>query len=172
MSDYIRKLIESRNNDSIKKRIPLKLSVIAETLGSQITHQFMSDDIFSTMLMAQSEEIETLSEDTATRRIGYIFDSLSSGTNIEITYMVDQAETEGTMLKCRYQGYLVFHEEHGELQAYVPHESWEQIVDRLYAKALDKKLQMQEVLKEEMKKKMEKEGHGLLEKLRNLWGLQ
>lgn len=97
--------------------------------------------------------------------IGWIFDSLNNGTNLEIKYML-----ENSLLTVQFNGIYVFKECEGDLLTYVPESEWELKINSLFKKAKeinDKKRNLDKEKKIE-NAKIEKENW--LEKLRKNWG--
>jgi len=160
--NHIQRLIEVRNIESLKKKIPIKLTAIAKVLGQPIIEQL------DNALEWSEEEILTFDETADTIHKGYTFSHLSAGVNLEITSLT-YGEEDST-IKCYYEGKLVFHEEERELKAYVPNNDWEVKINELYEKAL-----IAEKIEREQNKKIEREmikkkGLRLVQKLKSLWG--
>lgn len=99
-------------------------------------------------------------------KIGYYFQSLSSGINLEIKYLDDSKE-----LITNYKGYLVYKELGGELQAYVPNEEWEKHIDNFYRLAKKKEDAARKKEKVDKVLKAEKNKAKWLETMRKFWGV-
>ena len=99
-------------------------------------------------------------------KIGYYFQSLSSGINLEIKYLDDRKE-----LITNYQGYLVYKELGGELQAYVPSEEWEKHINNFYRMAKKKEDAARKKEKVEKVVKAEKNKAKWLETMKKFWGI-
>lgn len=99
-------------------------------------------------------------------KIGYYFQSLSSGINLEIKYLDNNKE-----LITHYQGYLVYKEMGGELQAYVPNEEWEKHVDSFYRLAKKKEDEARKKEKVDKVLKAEKNKAKWLETMKTFWGV-
>jgi hypothetical protein len=160
--NYIQRLVEARAIESIKKKIPLKLATIAKTLGDPIVEQ--SGDIIG------DDDIPILDEESIVmQHLGYAYDHLSAGVNLQVQHWIYGGEDGGT-LKCYYEGKVVFHEENKELQAFVPSKQWEAVVDKLYAKSSKVQTEREEASQPEKEKILEKKGRDLLARLKSLWG--
>ena len=60
------------------------------------------------------------------QKAGWHFDGLQRGMHLEITYKESDKN-----LVVYYKGYLVFKEHAGDLRTYVPHDDWENMIERL-----------------------------------------
>lgn len=150
-----------------------KIGVILKGMGEPIiAHEGASDEGFSfastpmydPYALEDEDEIPEYDEDKP-RQIGWIFDGLRRGVNMEIKYMVDTKE-----LTLTYEGYLCYAEEAGDLVCYYPHKVWEEKLNQLFVMARplanDKHKKMaQEEIKEDKHNKL-----SFLEKLRLRWG--
>lgn len=97
---------------------------------------------------------------------GYVFDGLSSGIHMDITYWIDSSR-----LNVNYKGYVAYKEIAGELEAFHPLQEWEDLIERLYlvAKKRMKKTKAKE--EEAMVEQVEEVKKGFLYRLRKLWGV-
>lgn len=100
------------------------------------------------------------------RSIGWIFDSLSSGINMEIKYIVENAE-----LSVQYNGIYVYKESEGDLKTYVPSDLWESKIENLYKKAKKVNEELNKNIKEEKLNKAKKEKENWITRMKNNWGL-
>ena len=98
--------------------------------------------------------------------IGWYFYGLSSGINLEITYKIEENE-----ILVKYDGITVYKETAGDLEYFVPDESWESKIKILYEKA--KKIEKTVAIKEKNERISEsrKNKEGWLHEMRNRWGL-
>lgn len=100
------------------------------------------------------------------RSIGWIFDSLSTGINMEIKYIIENAE-----LTVQYDGVYVYKELEGDLKTYVPSDSWELKVESLYKRAKKINEELNKSVKEEKLNKAKKEKESWITRMKNNWGL-
>ena len=98
--------------------------------------------------------------------IGYHFDGLSRGMHLEIQYLDGPSE-----LVVHFKGFLVFREVKGELTNYVPHESWEALIDQLYVPAKKLAREKKEKVAEEELAEAKKAKASWFEEMRKRWGL-
>lgn len=136
-----------------------------EYIQKQIPYMDVVDNEEPTGTGWRSERDYTLSPITATE-IGYNFDGLSRGMHLEINYSVDKNE-----LSVYYKGYIVFRETNGELESYVPLVEWEQLIDKLYSRAVEIEKQKRKVVKQEKIVEVQKAKKSFLEKIKNRWGI-
>jgi hypothetical protein len=166
----VKKLIESRQIEALKKHIPAKLMTIVKYMGQKIyNHSDFGSGIERTELPSFDEfEEEEIPEMDGSNydSIGYVYDSLSSGRNFEIRYL--QYENE---LVAKFNGNNVFLEVDGKIKGYVPNETWESWMDKLYeiAKPIETKTIKDE--KEEKKKSLYKHAIEFIEELKQVWGI-
>ena len=73
----------------------------------------------------EDEEMPVFEEGEQTIVVGYLFDGLSRGMHLEIQYL-------NKTITVLAEGYLVFKEEAGELESYVPHPRWEDQIEGLF----------------------------------------
>lgn len=99
-------------------------------------------------------------------RIGWYFQSLTSGINLELQYTDNNKE-----LIVNYKGYNVYKEVGGELHCFVPSEDWEQPVEQFFkrAKKAENKNRIKE--KEENIVKSTKNKEKWMEKMAKFWGM-
>lgn len=114
----------------------------------------------------ESEDLPTFDEEDTTHSIGMIFDGLSNGDHIELKYLENKKE-----LTVTYKGILVYKEASGELEAYVPSEEWERVIEKYYVPANRIKTN---TLKEERTIKsatIERKKEQWLNKMKEKWGV-
>jgi hypothetical protein len=104
--------------------------------------------------------------EVGSHEMGWHFDGLSSGMHLEIKYLIERRE-----LAVSWQGYCVYKEVAGELSAYFPKDDWEANIEKLFpiAKSRDRKKQTDELV--ERKTANEQAKVGLLQRMRNKWGI-
>ncbi len=97
---------------------------------------------------------------------GLLFDGLSRGMHLDITYWLASNE-----LKVNYKGYCVYHEIAGELYGYAPFPEWEGLIDKLFkvAKIRAKELRAKE--EAEIGERIQEKKASFWEGLKLRWGL-
>lgn len=180
---------EKRTIEATKKNlmgVTGKFGVILQAFGTPIVRQgtsytdtaFLMDpyenDIyeeFETTASGQQgpsryrDEIRTADFDNAYNE-GLIFDGLSRGIHLEITYW--QADSH---LKVLYKGYPVYVEIAGELEGYAPFQEWEDIIEKLYKTAKEKAKKDKEIKEKEFAEKIQKRKNDFWQNLRMRWGI-
>lgn len=132
------------------------------------------DEMLAKMPMIEDEYIGVLEGGIWSNRkktkmntglIGWNFDGLSRGMHLEIRCLIEDAK-----IVVYYQGYKVYEEEGSKLLRLNPN-GWEELVERLYPTA--KKKQRKQVTKrnEERKAEAQNEVKGMLQRIKELWGL-
>jgi hypothetical protein len=115
--------------------------------------------------VAYRDELQD-SADEFVHNEGLLFDGLSRGIHLDITYW--HATNE---IKVHYRGYLVYKEVAGELDAYAPFPEWEDLIERLYRAAKDKlknlKKQQEQIIAERISEKKK----AFWQTLRTRWGV-
>ena len=163
------RIIEIRTSEAIRKNLmgqEGKLYLIAKFMGHAITKQ--SQDISYLNFEMFNEDPDTIpimDSDVTSYDIGYTFDGLSRGLNLEILCK----DYEG-VIKMSWEGKFYYHEENNSLQRYVPDERLEKIIDSLY-NVVEQRIQEEyrKIKKQEIKEapKLEQEE---LRRLRDKWG--
>ena len=147
-----------------------KFSIIAKRLGNPIiaqgSHSHDMNYLDDPFEIENEEDMPTLDEDEKSYEVGMHFDGLSRGVNLSIFLKNYHRE-----IVCEYQGFTVYKEVAGELECYVPHEKWENELEKIYenAKKVEKKKKP-----EERKKLIEaanRKRHELLQEFKLKWGL-
>jgi hypothetical protein len=114
----------------------------------------------------EEEEIQTLDEDDPIIEIGRLFNGLSNGINVEITYFYDTKQ-----LTVQFDGQRVYQETGGDLDSYLPSSEWEDKIENLYtlAKKREKKAFKETLVNN--KKIKEIQAFKFLQQLRERWGI-
>lgn len=167
-----------REIEATKKKISEKSSMIARFMGSEIrspgfhgnnddamtyNDQKFDFDVYEDYY-SDNEIIETTEDGFGV--IGWEFDALSYGCNMQITLFIDSHS-----IVIKYDGIMVFEESVGELTTYLPSLKWESKIEHWYKKAeqLKKKYNLVEEKKEEYA------SNGLLQNIKKLltltWGI-
>ena len=105
-------------------------------------------------------------EDESVMVEGFLFDGLSRGLHLEITYLL-----ESHRLTVSYQGYEVYREVAGELEVYVPHADWENKIERLFRVAKKHEKVQKPLLEQELKREVESKKASFWEKMKKRWGV-
>jgi hypothetical protein len=176
-----------------------KLWVIAQTLGGEIVSQqeggtYRDIHYFQPMLPEPSNEwnpafrqedipyMDSAGEEPvggawrderdyiktpqSTHDMGFHFDGLSRGMHLEIKCITDTKE-----ITVHHQGYLVYKETAGSLEAYSPSDDWEGKIDRLFVVAQQKDDRKRAEEKQENLELDRLERRGWVEKMKERWGL-
>lgn len=97
---------------------------------------------------------------------GLLFDGLKWGMHLEITHNFLDKKIAAT-----FKGYRVYEEIAGDLQCYVPIDEWEDMVDRLYKVAKDRKKKNEPIRAAELELKIQEKKKGFFQKLMERWGI-
>jgi len=163
--DEIRRLIERRHVKAVLDKVTLKLMTVAEHLGKPIMSEGPAA-IFPTVVPEWGAEEEDIrSWDGESNRLGYIYDSLHLGQNLEVRWLETDAE-----LRATYDGHVVYHEVEGELQAYVPRPDWEALMDHLYQQAKQVAESRTAEAKEKERGRLLRQAGEFVQNLRSTWG--
>ena len=145
-----------------------KFAIILKNLGLPILATggscYESRPFLDVYALEDEEAMPTEDEDATTTEIGYIFDGLRNGINLEIKYTTEKLEVH-------YNGHLVYCEITGELECYVPSKEWESKVDMFFNQAKIKENKGREARKDGNKQELQRQKLALLDKLRTKWGL-
>ena len=161
---------EQRTNEAIKKNymgMEGKIYLVAKYAGDEIVKQTEAPEIldFDSIYETDPVAIPYLDEESYSTVQGYHYNGLSNGLHLEIT----TSEYEN-LIKVYYKSYLVYHEEGGNLSTFIPHQGWEEIIEKMYKQVQDRiKAKIEKIKKEEeqLLKKLEKEE---VDRLRSKWG--
>lgn len=166
---------EIRTIEAVKKGymgLHGKFGIILKYLGQPIIEQH--DDFGGANYLpdfyGQTEDEHKLPQfdNYATSELGYYFDGLSRGIQLEIKYMKNEGESE---LLVKWQGIVVFKEIASNLNCFIPNDVWEIPANKLYelAKAKEKDIkQAQKIQTEENNKKIKQ---SIIQRLRESWGV-
>jgi|688.fasta_scaffold141213_3 hypothetical protein len=147
-----------------------KISVIAKRLGQPIIQQgsrsfeqtFLSDPF----ALEKDDEMPTIGENDHSYEIGLHYDGLSRGINLSVYVHFHHRE-----IICEFNGQKVYWEIGGELESYVPHESWENQLEKIYdnAKKVERLQRPQE--RKKLVEAANKKRQELLNEFKQKWGL-
>lgn len=164
---------EQRQAEAIKKAISKKAAAVARYLGSEIRAPgFGLDDVGFTQDIYDLDVYDTpeegileVSEDSF-GLIGWSFDALNHGCNIQVTLM-----TEEYRVCVFHNGILVFDEVAGDLERYLPSSEWEDRIEHWHKKT--EKMKKQAKLAEEQDRQWlsTKLLHDIRELLKLTWGV-
>jgi hypothetical protein len=168
LNQRLQSLIDDRVRKAAKGDLSKKLQTIVKAFGKPIIEQTIPYNSLPDFWEIEAPEIMEASDDNVYLR-GYYFDGLNRGINICIKTVIYEGHL--SEIRVTYNGYQVFLEADGELKSYVPFESWEDAVERLYnyAKPASEEKIKEEKVKE--KKQAQKRVMSLLDSLRTLWGI-
>lgn len=128
------KIKEIRTGEAIKKNLTKKLTVIARFLGQEIIQTGgRSTDGFSFeehSLEEWNDDEDISTADVGGCPIGWMFDGLSFGCNMQIICYADSHH-----IKTTCDGVIVYEEIQGELQRYLPDNVWESRIDHWVKRA-------------------------------------
>lgn len=182
--NIVKKVIQSRTIEATKKNVNTKLVCIARNYGSPIIGHYydapLSNEDWSNFNNPDKDwyAVSDAEEETLPR-LGYIYDSLKLGKNVEIVVMAKETRSKTgrselekpTKVKCCYNGYTVYHEEDGRLMCYAPFPEWEEHIDKIYRNASGTdtlRIDQEKAEENRIRKKMTKQALG---QLRMLWGI-
>ncbi len=164
---------EARTIEATRKRLmgpSGKIGSIVRNLGHPIIASGSAnyevsylDDPFR---LHDPDEFPMMDEDDISYQIGWHFDGLSRGMNMEIKYLEDRKE-----LTLRWNGHIAYHEINGELHGYAPYDEWEDKVQSLYETAMKKETASRKVLRETQKRVAAKRSEEILKKMQEKWGI-
>lgn len=97
---------------------------------------------------------------------GLLFDGLSRGMHLEIVYW-----HYDSTLKVSYKGFPVYTEIAGELDAYAPHDEWENLIERLAMTGKEKLKRLKKIEEENLGKQIQQKKKSFLQKIRTKWGV-
>jgi hypothetical protein len=175
VKDRIKSLVEQRVIEAARKQMNLKLSSIAKQLGKPIISQSVFSNYLPDVWALPDEDIiydpsvvQTADEDWNENQIGYSFDGLKFGVNLCINILI--YEDKVVEIKTTFNGYLVYAEIEGDIEAYAPFPAWEDYVEMFYQGATEK--EKDRIIKEYEDKKEEKNKRfkKFWESFRGLWG--
>ena len=173
-NDYENRIKEKRTIEASKKNLMGKngkLGMILKHLGEPIVSQeglFSSVNYFDHFWENEDEDesMQTFEEGSLSHDVGRVWDGLSRGMHLEIKYMENKKE-----LTVYEKGYLVYKESSGELLCYVPRESWEENINKLYDSSKHMEKSKRKKDSEEINKEAEREKQSWLWKIRDKWGI-
>lgn len=184
--NLIQKLIQTRTIEATKDKIHDKMVCIARNMGSPIIGHYFDNPITDTdwdnFFNADTDWSRPPedADDGTLPRLGFVYDSLKHGVNMEIVVMVKEVKNpvtgmkeldKPTEIRCTYRGYRVYHEEDGNLRCYAPFPEWRDHLDKMYRLATGKDTKRKAVEKEEEKEIKKKATKKALQNLRRLWGI-
>lgn len=172
----IKALIDARTVEAMKKKINLKLSTIAQYMGSPIMGEYTYSSVLPDFWEFEMDDpfnadrIRDASDNMGESNMGWSYDSLRHGINFEI--IVRTHADKISLLRASFNGNPVYLEEEGVLMGYAPNYTWEQHMDDLYAHARileDRARKADEAAETEHNKKRSKT---FFEKLKLIWGYE
>lgn len=164
---------EARTIEATRKRLmgpSGKIGIIVRNLGEPIiasgTPNYECSYLDDPFKIHDPDEFPTLDEDDISYQIGWHFDGLSRGMNLEIKYLEDRKD-----LTVRYNCHVVYREINGELHGYAPYDEWEDKVNGLYETAMKRENERKKQRREESQRVAKKRSQVLLDEMRKKWGI-
>lgn len=163
---------EKRTIEATKKEYlgpSSKFVIISRTLGEEMIQQgennnYIKYDNFWEDNAPQSYKM--MDENTPINSIGYYFYGLKYSCQLEIYFLEYEKTT-----KVVYMGDKVYEEINGELECYVPNDSWESLIENLYKLAKEKEVLIKSKEKEKKKIIFQERKKYFLDKIKKVWGV-
>lgn len=184
-TNLVKKLVQHRIIEATQKNINAKLILVARMYGSPVMGSYYDAPLVDTdwerfndptLDWSKSDE-----DDPGTvPKLGFIYDSLKMGVNLEIVVMAREKKhpqtgkvelDTPTRVRCSYKGYTVYHEEDSKLICYAPFPEWEEHLNKIYNKAIGTERTRSSVEKQEEVKQRKKATQKAMATLRKLWGI-
>lgn len=145
-----------------------KFFCIAKNLGSEILNQGSNDQTFLCYdnFWGTEEEIPTIDEETNITFLGWHYDALSIGSNLEIFVYDDEKK-----IRVSYNGITVYEENSGELEIFSPSLVWEEKIEHIYKIAKNKQKDKKQISKENAKIEFERKKKNIINELNYKWGI-
>lgn len=146
-----------------------KFAYILKWLGFPIIEQNITSDNYEFLnyeFNEKSDEILELSEDTNAHEIGYYFDGLKYGFNLNMKY--DNLSKEITVI---YDGKIVYKEDNGDLMSYVPNQKWENDIKNLCDIAKKIETRKKSIINDELKRQIKDKKQSIYKDLKEKWGI-
>lgn len=145
-----------------------KFFCIAKNLGSEILDQGSKDQTFLSYdnFWGEEEEIPTIDEESSISFLGWHYDALKMGSNLEI-FVYDNEKR----IRVSYNGVTVYEESSGELEMFVPNKVWEEKIKYIYELAKNKQKDKKQTSKENAKIEFERKKKNILDELNYKWGI-
>jgi hypothetical protein len=112
------------------------------------------------------DDIQKMDMDQNTELVGWHYESLGMGINLEI-FIFDNDKK----IKVTYNGKNVYEETSGDLEMYVPYNEWEDAIEKIFKLSKIKEKDKKQVSKENLKIEFERKKKNLLDELNYKWGL-
>lgn len=141
---------------------------IAYNLGNEIIRQgeershLVYDDFWGSN---ENDEIKTLDENSSIDIVGWAFDGLRQGNNLEIL-VFDEEKKIKVIFDCK----KVYEEILGEIESYCPGD-WERNIDNLMVLVLKKEAENKQKIREESKDRFVQNKKNILNYLSERWGI-
>lgn len=185
--NIVNALIRDRTIQATKNNIHGKLVCVARNMGSPIMGHYFDNPIteqewanFNNAEADWSKEPDESLENGNLPKLGFVYDSLKIGVNLEIVVMVKEKISQLTgekeldkpsEIRCSYRGYQVYHEVDSVIKCYAPFPEWEDHLNTIYNYATGRDNRRKANEKEEVKQVRKKASKKALESLRRLWGI-
>lgn len=165
---------EQRQSEAIKKGIAKKAAEVARYLGSEIRAPgfggledvgFVQKDYDLDVYSEDDNEILETSDDSF-GLIGWSFDALNYGCNIQINLMVEEYRV--TVFN---NGHIVFDEVAGDLEKYIPDPEWESRIEHWHKNTEKMKNRAKIAEKQLVESQSSKMLQNIKDLLRITWGV-
>jgi hypothetical protein len=176
MHDKEKVIREKRELDAVREGImglDGKYGTIVRNLGQPIIahgggalYESTTADYLDIYGEVEEEEIPTIDEDVSVQELGWHWDGLKFGIHAEIRYLIDKKE-----LLVTWQGFPVYAEVQGELEAYNPTGEWQEKLEPVYRMAKRKEAQYRHQVTTEKRQESRAASLSWLEQLRQRWGI-
>ncbi len=167
IEERLKSLVEKRTIEAARKELTKKIHIVVKAFGKPVVEQAMSYTMLPDFWELDAPEILEGGDDNVYLK-GYYFDGLSRGINLTIKLMF--YDMRPTNLEAHYNGIRVYWEVEGELRSYIPHQEWEDALNRLhgYATPVEAEKTIDEAVKEREAEK--KKTQSVIQKFKALWG--
>lgn len=147
-----------------------KFACIAKNLGHEILDQGQNNQTFISYddfwQNDEENEIKEIDTDANIIFLGWFYCGLKIGLNLEIFVYENDKK-----IKVFYEGVIVYEEESGDLNIYIPNKIWEDKIENIYILARTKEKESRQESKENAKIEFERKKKILLKELNYKWGI-
>ncbi len=167
IEERLKSLVEKRTIEAAKKELTKKIHIVVKAFGRPVVEQAMSYTMLPDFWELDAPDILEGGDDNVYLK-GYYFDGLNRGINITIKLMF--YDMRPTNLEVHYNGHRVYMEVEGELKSYIPHQEWEDALDRLYGYAKPVEAEKTIAEAESERESDKKKSYSIIQKFKALWG--
>jgi len=172
MSKQERAIREKRTLEATKKNYmgaAGKLGMIAKFLGQPIIREgggILEMSFMTDLYYFEDENELPTTQNLEIQEVGQEFNGLSSGMHLEIKYLYAEQK-----LHVEYKGYTVYKEIAGDLFGFAPFPEWENLIEKLYVKAKERKKKMELEMEPFIEDIVQRKKQNWLQKMRHRWGI-